>query len=27
LPRFTGYGEIARRYLLKPVFIPVHPIR
>ncbi|MDA1072167.1 MAG: fatty acid desaturase [Proteobacteria bacterium] len=24
---FRGYGQIARRYLLRPVFIPVHPIR
>ncbi len=22
---FTGYGEIARRWLVKPVFVPVHP--
>ncbi len=22
---FSGYGEIARRWLLRPVFIPVHP--
>ena len=25
--RFKGYGEIARRWLLKPVFVPVHPIK
>ncbi len=24
---FHGYGDIARRWLLKPVFIPVHPTR
>jgi fatty acid desaturase len=24
---FTGYGEIARRWLVRPVFIPVHPTR
>ncbi len=23
--RFSGYGEIARRWLLRPVFIPIHP--
>lgn len=23
--RFSGYGEIARRWLFKPVFIPIHP--
>ena len=23
--RFSDYGEIARRWLLKPVFTPVHP--
>jgi len=23
--RFSGYGEIARRWLLRPVFVPVHP--
>jgi fatty acid desaturase len=23
--RFAGYGEIARRWLLRPVFVPVHP--
>jgi fatty acid desaturase len=22
---FTGYREIARKYLLKPVFVPIHP--
>ena len=24
---FRGYGEIARRWLVKPVFVPVHPHR
>ena len=25
--RFAGYGEIARRWLVRPVFVPVHPTR
>lgn len=25
--RFKGYGEVARRWFLKPVFVPVHPIK
>ena len=24
---FRGYGEIARRWLFKPVFVPIHPAR